>query len=91
MENLKGVFVEKQITSNETFQLGNTQDIYFKNLGSTEVKVGIYPLRPDQEKYIHTGNITLESRGLEIFFVEGAGKTNNLYISYIKMPECTCD
>ena len=86
-----GKFVEDIITSDESFPLVNLQNIYFKNVGSTDVRIGIFLLKPDQERYIKTGIITLESKNLDINFLGGLGNENELYVSYIRMPDCTCD
>lgn len=91
MEEVKGKLIEDIITSDKDFQLENLQNIYFKNFGEKNVMIGQYLLRPDQETYIHTGNITLESKSLEIVFTDGMGIKQELYVRYIKVPECTCD
>lgn len=90
MEN-KGQFVEKRITKNLSFSINNLQNIYFKNFGEKDVMIGQYRLRPDQETQIYTGNVTLESKELDVLFMDGMGKKKDLYVRYIKVPECTCD
>ena len=91
MEGLKGKLIEDRITSDKDFPLANLQQIYFKNVGARNVLIGQYLLRPDQETHIHTGNITLEPKNLEIVFIEGMGTKKDLYVRYIKVPDCTCD
>lgn len=91
MEDLKGKFIEGRITKDDSLPLKNLQNIYFKNVGSKSVMIGQFELRADQEKYIHTGNITLDAKNLDISFIGGMGDKKDLYVHYIKMPDCTCD
>ena len=90
MGEFTGSFVEKRITNDDRLSLKNVQNIYFKNLGSKEVIIGQFKLRADQEKHINTGNVTLDQISLDISFLEGIGNKNDLYVHYIKIPDCQC-
>ncbi|WP_299124207.1 hypothetical protein [uncultured Tenacibaculum sp.] len=87
----RGKFVESKITSDDSLSLANLQNIYFKNVGATDVRIGLFVLKPAQDRYIKTGNTTLDQTSLDINFLGGLGKQQDLYVSYIKMPDCTCD
>ncbi|WP_272152119.1 hypothetical protein [Tenacibaculum aiptasiae] len=88
---MEGQFVEERIKRDKSFPLGNLQNVYFKNFGEKNVMIGQFELRPDQETYIHTGNTTLAPKDLNIMFTDGIGTTKDLYVRYIKVPDCTCD
>lgn len=90
MGEFTGNFVEKKITNDDRLSLKNVQNIYFKNVGSRTVMIGQFKLRAEQEKHIHTGNTTIDQISLDISFISGLGDKNELYVHYIKIPDCQC-
>ncbi|CAA0215739.1 hypothetical protein [Tenacibaculum maritimum] len=91
MESKKGKYDETVISDNRTFSLKGKQNIYFKNLGDTEVLIGLYPLKVEQSSYIHTGDVILDKKNLDIVFKDHLGGNNSLYVRYVIIPDCICE
>ncbi|WP_299106043.1 hypothetical protein [uncultured Tenacibaculum sp.] len=86
----KGNLVEKGITKNETLVVENLCNLYFKNYGSSTVKIGLITLKPYEETTIDTGAIST-STSFNISFDTTIGNGNNLYFRAINITGVICD
>ena len=89
MKEVKGIYFEKIIVSNQDFNVGGLQDLYIQNIGSTPVKVGLKTLEPYESLPPVASGTTLDKSDLSIHFNTSEGGTNQLYIRAIKVT-CIC-
>ena len=89
MKELEGSLFERIIQNDEALSLEGLRDVYFKNLGSTTVDVGLLKLRNYEETHF-ASNITLDQKSLPITFDTKNGNNKRLYVRAIKVTGCIC-
>ncbi|AUC14362.1 hypothetical protein BTO06_04035 [Tenacibaculum sp. SZ-18] len=86
---LQGSLIERVIKNDESISLEGLRDVYFKNLESTPVDIGLLKLL-GYEDTSFASNVTLDQKNLQISFDTTKGNKKKLYLRAIKVTGCIC-
>jgi len=92
MTVLKGIVDQEIVSKNTELDINKCTNVFFTNLGSSNVNIGLFPLVAGKSHSFKSSNIVLKNQDkLSIKFEGNTAINNRLYIQLeIATESCNC-